>query len=334
MIGACSSGQQAVESEPVATYLRDVPEDWEIPDFERMLESVRLIRSIAYYRQANFDSTTSFDPGQPGADMWSEADTVSVFTREASGTGTILQYSDGRIAILTAAHVVGFPDTVATYYIDNGVRTGVNAMAVKVRQENFVADLGEIRRLELLASDPGLDIAVLGQSATASELTPSSLTVRAGSASDLDWGSHVYVMGYPAGYAMMTSGLVSQPGRSQNEGFLLDIPFNRGMSGAPVIAHRGDPAVFEWVGMVTSGAAGSEYLLVPEVEQAQRSIESGEPFTGEAFASHFRRLRHGVTIAVSIEAVIDLIERNRPYLRSSGYTFEVDNLAGTKGDDP
>jgi hypothetical protein len=123
---------------------------------------------------------------------------------------------------------------------------------------------------------------------------------------------------------MITSGVVSQPERDDDHAFLVDVVFNLGMSGAPVFARRKESAVYEWVGVVTSGSAGSEYILVPSTKEAQRSIETGDPFEGDVFASRVKRLRYGITMAVSVESVQQLVEDNSGWLYLKGYRLTAD----------
>lgn len=328
--GACASTRDEATraDEPERRYARAAPPEQNIPAFGELLESVRQLNCITYYRQADFWDEPGLPMTEDSGDFWKEADSVSTFTETLSGTATIVQYSKSRIAAVTALHVIDFPDTVRSYHYAHGRRSGIKAIAVKRRQDIFLPAIDQVRNLEVLADDTTHDIALVGQTLELERDDDFSFNIPVGRASDLDWGSLGYVLAYPAGMAMVTSGMVSQPDRNREHSFLLDVVFNKGMSGAPVVARRMGSPGFEWVGIVTSSSAGSEYLLVPDEREAGESIDRGEPFKGEVFAWQFRRLRYGVTMAVSIETVWRMIEKQRGWLFLKGYRFEFGEEAG------
>jgi hypothetical protein len=300
-----------------------MPAEQDVPDFEGLFRSVRLLTSVAYYRQADFWSPPGLPIDGQHTDFWDEADSTSTFTESESGTATIVQLSAGRFAVVTAEHVVSFPDTVRSFYYEQGRRSGIKVIAVRVRQDNFITDIEQARSLEILAADKRLDIAILGQPTDTDDRPDLSLAFPAGQASDLDWGSLAYSPGFPAGMAMVTSGMVSQPDRDRDKSFLLDIVFNKGMSGAPILARRVDTGRFEWVGILTSGSASSEHLLVPTQDQIKESTDTGEPFEGDMFVTQFKRIRYGVTMAVSIESIRSLVTRERSWMQAKGYSFDL-----------
>ena len=180
-------------------------------------------------------------------------------------------------------------------------------MAVKVRQQTYLPGIDRGQDLSLLAVDEKVDIALLTQDYRPTVESQPVFPMPTGSAVDLEWGSFVYVLGYPTGRAMITSGIVSQPDRNDDHGFLLDIVFNKGMSGGPVFARRRGSSEFECVGLVTSGSAGRELLVVPDRDDARPTLDSGEPYTGDIFARETRRLHYGVTVGVAVESVRRLL---------------------------
>ncbi len=324
-MASCSTTRQDATpgSDQPGLYARGMPDEEDIPDFGGLFRSVRLLSSLAYYRQADFWSAPGLSIELERTDFWDGADSVSTFTETKSGTAAIVQFSAGRLAVVTAAHVVAFPDTVRSYYLEDGHKVGLKVIAVRVRQENFIPDIDQARDLEILASDDRLDLAILGQQLDTETRQDLSFRYPAGESVDLNWGSLTYVVGFPAGKAMVTSGMVSQPDRDRDHSFLVDVVFNKGMSGAPVLARREGSRRFEWVGILASGSASSEYLLVPGREDAERAIDTGEPFKDDAYASRFRRIRYGVTMAVSIESIRDLVSEQRSWMLAKGYSFEL-----------
>jgi hypothetical protein len=312
LLGSCTGQKESMDVEQAhgeRTYSPSAPGEDEAPDFEAHFRSVRLIRSIAYYRQADFWTPPGLPDSLLNSHFWNEADSISTFTESSSGTATVLNVAGDQSAVVTAAHVVSFPDTVKAYHFDGSKRQGAKVIAVKVRQQTYLPGLSGAQDLELLASDQHSDIALLAQDLESGPQTEFVFPVALGSATDLEWGSFVYVLGYPTGRAMVTSGLVSEPDRDRDHSFLLDIVFNRGMSGGLVIARRRGSDRFESVGLVTSGSATRELVLIPDSDDARHSLESGEAFEGDVFAEEVRRIRYGVTVAVSIEKVQELLER-------------------------
>lgn len=288
------------------------------------LPSIRMLSSVGYYRQANFSAPDGWPADRPVTDrIWRSADTVSTFSQSVVGTGTILQASRNRIALLTSAHVVTFDDTLTTYYIEDGDPVGIRTFAVRIRQRNYVADIPGAGSLEVLARNDRDDIAIVGQAIETRGLTVPVFPLLPGRGGDLAWGSFVYVVGYPVGLRMVSSGIVSQPHRDDRNAFLTNLVFNRGMSGGAVLAARSGGAPLEWVGIVTSASASTEYILTPEIGKLHDDSRSGEPYEGEIFVKRDQRIRYGVTIAVSIDAIRKLARENRASLLRRGYHLSI-----------
>ncbi|HUF07931.1 MAG TPA: serine protease [Rhodothermales bacterium] len=322
---ACSVAQTVdLAQDEGGKYSTSFPGPGRTASLDPALQSVRMISSIGFYRQADFTSASGWPADRPITDrIWKNADTVTTFTESVVGTGTVLQFSRSRLALLTSAHVVTFDDTVTTYYRDERGETGVRSFAVKVKQRNYVADIPGTGDLEVLARNDGLDIAIVGQSINTRDLIVPVFPLPPGKARDLDWGSFVYVIGFPAGLRMVTSGIVSQPSRDRDASFVTDVLFNRGMSGGAILAARSGGATLEWVGIATSGSATTEHMLAPNEKHLHEGLTSGEPYEGEVFISRAQRIRYGVTMAVSIEAVRKLAADNRAHLLRRGYSLSV-----------
>jgi len=288
------------------------------------LPSIRMLSSIGFYRQADFSSPDIWPVDRPITDrIWRVADTVTTFSQSVVGTGTVLQYSLNRIALLTSAHVVTFDDTLTTYYLRDGEPVGVRTFAVKIRQRNYVADIPGAGSLEILARNDRDDIAIVGETVDTRGAMIPVFPLPTGRGDDLTWGSFVYVVGYPVGLRMVSSGIVSQPRRDDQNAFLTDVVFNRGMSGGAVLAARSGGASLEWVGIVTSASANTEYILAPNSEKLRDDLTSGEPYEGEILVKRDQRIRYGVTIAVSIDAIRKLARENRASLVRRGYHLSI-----------
>ena len=293
-------------------------------DIEAALSAVQMLSSVGYYKQASFSNPTAWPKNRKlSADVWEMADTVSTFTNEVFGTGTVVQFSGGRVAVVTSAHVVSFRDTITTYHDIDSVSAGIRAIAILVKQRNYLVEIPGADALEVLARDDKLDIAILGQPITTDDMEARVSTLPTGAAGDLKWGSFVYAFGYPVGFKMVSSGLVSQPMRNNSGSFLTNVVFNRGMSGAAVLAARPGSSVLEWVGVMTSGAATTEYHLTPEPKFDDDEPVRGEPYEGDSFVSKVQRIRYGVSTSVSIEAVKRLALTNRSVLDRRGYELTI-----------
>ena len=321
----CSTAQTtAPVQDEDGKYSTSFPGPGRTASLDPALLSVRMISSVGFYRQADFSSAFGWPADRPITDrIWKDADTVTTFTESVVGTGTVLQFSRSRLALVTSAHVVTFADTVTTYYRDERGEIGVRSFAVMVKQRNYVADIPGTGDLEVLARDDGLDIAIVGQSINSRDLIVPVFPLPPGKARDLDWGSFIYVIGFPAGLRMVTSGIVSQPNRDRDASFLTDVLFNRGMSGGAILAARSGSSTLEWVGIATSGSATTEHMLAPDEKHLHEGLTSGEPYEGEVFISKAQRIRYGVTMAVSIEAVRKLAADNRVTLLRRGYSLSV-----------
>jgi S1-C subfamily serine protease len=283
-----------------------------------------MLSSVGFYRQADFGSEADWPIGRSITDaIWREADSVTTFTESVVGTGTILQFSANRIALLTSAHVVTFDDTVKTYFRVDGEPTALKSVAVKIRQRNYVAEIEGADRLDVLARDDRLDIAIVGQALNTRDAIVRPIPVSAGHADRLTWGSFVYVVGFPVGLRMVSFGVISQPERDRDGSFLTDVPFNRGMSGSPVFATRSDGTSLEWVGLVVSGSAHTEYMLAPAENALQEGVTSRAPYEGDMFVERTQRVRYGVAMGVSVEAVRRLIDANQVSLIRKGYRLNL-----------
>ncbi len=291
---------------------------------DKALPSVKMLSSVGFYRQASFSSPGTWPADRPITDeIWRHADTETTFTESVVGTATIVQYSQSRIALLTGAHVVTFDDTLVTYFRDGDRNTGIKSFSVLTRQRNYAPEIPHATSLEILAKDDRLDVAILGQILETRDVVFPVIPVRPGKANDLAWGSFVYVLGYPVGFRMVSSGIVSQPNRDADSSFLTDVVFNRGMSGGAVLAARPGSRELEWVGILTSTSASTEYVLVPDESDLSRARVEGEPYEGDVFISRTQRIRYGVSMGVSMEAIRSLAQANRNSLLRRGYRLTI-----------
>jgi hypothetical protein len=227
--------------------------------------------------------------------------------------------------LLTCAHIVAFPDTALTYHLgpDRHPTPFVKTLSIKERQMNFVGMLPEGGELEVLAYDMGADIALLGKQFEQEPAIPIRVfSFPVGRASELEWGSFVYLFGYPSGYRIVTKGIVSNPNRDKRGSFLVDAVFGGGFSGGIALAIRDGVPNFELVGMVKMVSARSSYILTPRRDDSAVEYDPTVPYNGEIFVERHTDIEYGVTQAVSIEAILEFIKEKQAALVARGYPVQ------------
>jgi hypothetical protein len=240
------------------------------------------------------------------------------------GTATVIYFDQQKIGLLASAHVLNYPDTIWGTYegLTSGKEEVIQTYSVKTRQLNYVRDLPLQKNLEILAMDEKLDIAILGQEVDPDRPKPVFVfDYPIGNSDELEWGSFVYIMGYPSGYQMITRGIVSTPGGKHKKNFLIDALFNKGISGGIVLAIRDGVPNFEMVGMAKSVAAKYENVLVPEEESHIRKYNPNTPYEGNVFVTLQKEINYGITYSVSSNSVKDFIKENQMKLAEKGYIF-------------
>ncbi|HEY6952448.1 MAG TPA: serine protease, partial [Bacteroidota bacterium] len=237
------------------------------------------------------------------------------------GTATVIANDGRKIALLTCAHVVSFPDTVTAYYFgaDKRPTRYLRSVSVKMKQFNFVSPFPENGSVELVVVDAATDIAVVGRQLD-SEISRGIPVFRypLGKAMELGWGSFVYVFSFPAGVKMITKGIVSSPRKDSEGSFYVDAPLSSGSSGGIVLAIRDGIPNFELVGIVRIVPAKFTYYLAPK-EKNDEDYNLYDPYTGETYVRKRTDLELGVTKCIPAEAVRELLKRHERELVAQGY---------------
>jgi len=292
---------------------------------EEIATSLCKLDVLVFYNTYAFslESKTIIDDISGNANHLSKIAAASdIFSETVGGTALTISYVDGHIAYLSCAHIIDFPDTVVSYfpYPDNNY---IQAIGIKARQQNSISGSPPGSELEVLAMDKKTDIALLGKEVSGEpQRNVKVFTYDMGDSEELEWGSFVYIMGYPLGHAMITRGIVSDPVRIRKGSFLIDAVFNQGYSGGPVIAVRDGVPNFEMVGMVKSSAALNKYVLTPEKSDNQTEINLSEPYTGEIRITAEKDIKYGITFSVTTKTLRDFYKENREELEEKGYFLE------------
>jgi hypothetical protein len=292
-------------------------------ELKQISQSVRKLSAIAYYKSYVFDENSRVMKSDVKDKNYRKKAIKEIyFNNSVIGSATILSYIGRRITFLTCAHIVDFEDTIYTYFTtESGLQKPfLQSIAIKQKQKNFVADLPERGELEILAMDSKSDIALLGRMFTSD--TPFPLPVfdyPLGKALGLEWGSFVYLIGYPKGYLMVTRGIVSQPDRDHKGSFLVDALFNRGFSGGIVLAIKDGVPNFEMVGLASSVSADFEFSIIPPEDIERSGFDPRIPYEGDVHVEFNRTINYGITFIVSTEIIQDFIKENLDRLRNQGY---------------
>jgi S1-C subfamily serine protease len=182
-----------------------------------------------------------------------------------------------------------------------------------------VVDILGGREMVILAAEPKKDLAILGVSGLRSTHRIFFLDYPLGESRSLEWGSFVYLMGYPMGFQMITQGIVSNPNMDGKGSFLVDALFNRGFSGGIVLAVRDGVPNFELVGLAKSVSAQNKYVLRPLKDTSEYVYDPSIPYTGDIYVRTESEINYGITHAISIETIREFIQDHQDELIRQGY---------------
>jgi hypothetical protein len=300
---------------------------------EVITQSVSKLITVAYYKTYQFDKDDHFNQYSLSLRLLKKnAASVTITHESISGTATLISYNNGKVAFLTSAHILDFPDTVISYFdASQTLSTNeIRSIAIKERQENYCRSLPGCGPMNILAMDREIDVAIIGHTCNEQEQNMKVFGCRAGHARELGWGSAAYVIGYPMGNLMVTRGIVSSPNSDESGSFMMDALFNRGFSGGIILAERDSTPEFELVGMVRSAYSKKEYMLKPEKEIHEFNYNTNTSYTGEIHIGTEETINYGVTYAISMESIRAFYRKYRPGLILSGYNLDPFFLAGEK----
>ncbi len=319
--------------ETVYPTLNDGKYDSEFPykssssELERISESVQRINCTTFYKIYTFDKSDEITYRMLSEDVLNKnAISEEYGNKSLAGTAFTVSSENGAIALVTCAHIVNFADTIISYrsYDDGTLSPYIETISIKDKENIYVAGFPEGSEVELLAQDDQEDIAILGRKYSAQ--TGFRIPVfpyPAGSAKDLEWGTFVYLFGYPINYQMVTKAIVSSPNRDSQGAFLVDAVVNPGFSGGLVLAIRDGVPHFELVGMVQWVPEEEETYLAPKKLNSGRTYNPLIPYTGEIFPQKHKSIKYGITKVIPVEAIKRFIAENREKLKSEGYEISL-----------
>jgi len=292
-------------------------------ELTKIIESIKLVTVLAYYENYTFSLVSQLKKEDFSNDSFTSKAIKKIYLNQpATGTATVVFYYKRKIGLLTCAHILNFPDTVYTYYKDYlGMDTEyVASVTIKTRQTNNVIDLPQVKDFEIIVMDNELDLAIIGKELSINPTFPIPVfNYEVGNAEDLNWGTHVYLLGFPRGKKMVTSSIVSKPGINT---FLIDAAMPRGISGGIILALRDGVPNFELVGMANAVSAETKFYLIPDKKKNQSEYNPNQSYTGESFIGVHEEIYYGVTHAISIESIMQFIYDNEHILNQKGYYMD------------
>ncbi|MFP4471005.1 MAG: serine protease [Bacteroidales bacterium] len=294
-------------------------------ELDEISQSVKKIYCLVEYDLYRFSSDELFaEADLPGIRLKKKASERGFFSESVHGTATVLKNENNRIVVLTCAHVINYPDTILSFMLDkSGQQTQyLESVAIKKKQTNFIRNLPDGGMLDIIAMDEELDIAFLGNTFSTGDIHIPTFNYPMGDAGELDWGNFVYIFGFPAGYQMVTRGIVSNPKLTKNGEFIIDALFNTGISGGIVLAVRDGVPNFELVGIAKSVSARYKNVLKPENERHQEVYNPSIPYTGEVYVKMEKDINYGVTFTISMGTIRKFYVENRRSFLTGGYSLD------------
>jgi hypothetical protein len=328
LINSCSP----VTYEKIYPTLQDGKYDSEFPyrgcsdQLEEISWSIKRITSTAFYKTYTFNPSHQLKFDQISASNITElAVSEGYADQSSSGTGAIIYSGIGRVALLTCAHTINYPDTIVSYVADaEGSKTDfVDALLIKESQSVYVAGFPGNSMVDILTIDSKLDLAIIGKDygAFSNEIFP-LFNYPLGKAKELEWGSFVYVLGYPLNYQMITRAIISTPNKDGKGSFVIDAVVNRGSSGSFVLAIKDGVPNFELVGIVQWVPEEESNILIPKILKNNEPYNPIVPYRGEEFVKRYSSIRYGIANIISIETVIGFLKENRELLNEKKFYID------------
>lgn len=290
---------------------------------EEIHKSVKLVNAMASYKGYDLPLSGGLIRSELNDSLVKQKAVMERYLNSpASGTATVIYHDNSKVALLTCAHIVSFPDTIVTYFLDKqGKRTPfVQSVYYKIRQSLTVTGLPEVNDYDILAVDEKKDIAVIGKKYSKSQqMNVRDFDYPKGRAKELKAGTFVYLFGFPRGERMVTTAIVGRANRDRGHGFIVDAPVHSGISGGLVLAIRDGVPNFELVGMIFAVAAQSISYLGPNNATDPTEFDVGHPYFGDIYINSTRQIVYGITYAVSIEAIEIFIDNNKVSFEAKGF---------------
>lgn len=323
------AGCSRLTYESIYPSLADGKYDSEFPyksssdDLTKISETIQRINTTAFYKIYIFDSKSKYqlkDLANKQIDNIAVSEALA--NNSTAGTALTVFSANGYVALLSCAHTVTFPDTIVAYKLDENGSTSpfVESISIKEKQVIYVAGFPEGSQVDVIVKNDKSDIAILGRKyGSLSNVHFPTFKFPLGKAKEIEWGTFVYLFGYPINYKMITKAIVSSPKRDESGSFLVDAVVNPGFSGGPVLAIRDGVPNFELVGMVQWVPQEDENLIYPEDLKNKSSYNPVVPYTGNLFVRKHSSISYGIAKIIPVESIMAFIQQNKDYLNKKGY---------------
>jgi hypothetical protein len=292
---------------------------------EEIISSVKRVNVLVHFKTFQFTMEDSVSADRLVSDIKRCTNAKSSYEHQTvAGTATVILNDRGTIVLITCAHLMDFPDTlVHRFYSEDYQPTPfVHSLSIKTGQSIFLNEVSPSTSFEILALDRSLDLALIGQKLETA-LTPQfkPFAYPLGRAKDLEWGSFVYLFGYPAGHRMITKGIVSPSNKQPSGSFLVDAVISPGSSGSIALAVRDGVPNFELVGIVKMIPVQSSYVLTPSKSDIDTQFDPLEVYHGDIFIERKSEMLPGIVQAVPVESIVDFVREHRKSLAARGYNL-------------
>lgn len=325
----------ATTLEKVYPTLNDGKYDSEFPykssssELDEIRESIQRVNTTAFYKIYHIKPEDNVTNEMLNNEILNTKTLMDYGDNSLSGTAFTIYSQNGAIALVTCAHILSFPDTIIAYRAyQNGTPTPyIETVSIKEKENIYVAGFPEGSEVDLLAKDDQEDIALIGRKYDHETgfRTP-VFPYPAGDAKELEWGTFVYLFGYPINYQMVTKAIVSSPNRDSQGSFLVDAVVNPGFSGGLVLAIRDGVPHFELVGMVQWVPEEEETYLAPQKLSGGKTYNTLLPYKGEVYPAIHKSIKYGITKVIPIESVRNFLQKNRVMLKSEGYEINMKSV--------
>ncbi len=323
------SGCTTVSYETIYPTLKDGKYDSEFPykstsdELNKISETIQRVNSTAFYKIYVFDEKENLLLNDlKNKELSKIAVKEALADNSSSGTAVTIYSQNGNVALLTCAHTITFPDTLIAYKFDeDGYQTKfVESISIKEKQVVYVAGFPEGSQVEVIVKDSKNDIALIGKKYGSQKgIFFSTFNYPWGKAKEVEWGTFVYLIGYPINFKMITKAIVSSPRRDESGSFLVDAVINPGFSGGLVLAIRDGVPNFELIGMVQWVPEEEESMIYPENLKTKTSYNPVVPYTGNLYVRKHSLIRYGIAKVIPVETVQNFLLTNKSVLTDQGF---------------
>jgi hypothetical protein len=297
-------------------------------DLQVIMQSVKMINVMSFYESFDFSEADRVKKNNlTRPEIEKKMQRRAIYEKPSSGTALVIFAENRRIMLLTCAHIIDSPDTIISYYrtADNNKSEYIQNVSILIHKIMTVINSPGGGEVEILAIDKKDDLALIGKYLN-ELLKPTDIkcfSYKWGHAEELEWGSFVYLIGFPYGRKMLSTAVVSNPNRDSKHSFTIDATLHRGISGGIILALRDGAPNFELIGIANALSAQTQYYLRPETDYQASNLEMQQPYSGKTYIDAQISVVYGITYAISIETVIAFIEREYPNFSKKGYGFQI-----------